>query len=74
MKKLTIEEMRRIALERGGKCLSDTYVNSYTKLLWECKEGHQWKSKPADVKRGSWCSYCARMARKGGKSNKNLSV
>lgn len=58
--RLTIEEMQEIAKERGGKCLSTKYVNSKTKLLWECKRGHQWESTPLSVKsRKSWCPYCA---------------
>jgi len=59
MKKLTIEEMRSIAEERGGKCLSDTYVNIQTKLMWECEEGHQWKAIPSSIKSGNWCPHCA---------------
>ncbi len=59
-KKLTLEEMQQIAVERGGKCLSDSYVNGKTKLLWECAEGHQWETKPNDVKnQGSWCPKCS---------------
>ena len=58
--RLTIEEMRTIAKSRGGKCLSKKYVNSQTKLEWECVKGHRWKSRPAHVKnRGSWCAECA---------------
>ncbi len=59
MKKLTIEEMRSIAEERGGKCLSNFYVNSQTKLLWECLKGHQWEATPNGIKSGTWCPYCA---------------
>ncbi|MCP4130769.1 MAG: hypothetical protein GY754_07290 [bacterium] len=57
--KLTIEEMREIAKDRGGKCLSNTYINEKSKLKWECKEGHSWESTPDSVKRGSWCAECA---------------
>ncbi|MCP4371590.1 MAG: hypothetical protein GY797_26235 [Deltaproteobacteria bacterium] len=58
-KKLTIEEMREIAEKLGGKCLSDTYVNTLTKLLWECKQKHRWEAIPNNVKRGKWCPICA---------------
>jgi len=58
-RKLGIEEMRRIAKERGGKCISDIYVNNRTKLLWECANGYQWETTPTSVKRGSWCPHCA---------------
>jgi hypothetical protein len=54
----TIEEMQRIAEERGGKCLSSTYVNSSAKLLWECTEGHRWEATPSNIKRDSWCRLC----------------
>jgi hypothetical protein len=60
---LTIEEMQQIAKERGGKCLTNTYVNARTKLSWECKEGHQWKAVPNSIKSGAWCPYCARKLR-----------
>ncbi|MEE8432523.1 MAG: hypothetical protein V3S16_14845, partial [Candidatus Desulfatibia sp.] len=34
----TIEEMRKLAEKKGGKCLSEEYVNARTKLKWRCKE------------------------------------
>jgi hypothetical protein len=64
--KLTIKEMQQLARERRGKCLSHEYVNSYTKLLWECTKGHQWKARPNDIKQGQWCPECA--------GNKKLSL
>ncbi len=57
--RLTIEEMQRIAAEHGGKCLSDSYVNSGTKLRWQCAERHKWDAVPASIKRGHWCKKCA---------------
>lgn len=57
--RLTIKEMRELAEARGGRCLSQHYVNSYTKLLWECANGHIWATKPATVRRGHWCPVCA---------------
>ena len=54
-----MEEMQRIAEKRGGKCFSNTYINSKTKLLWECVEGHKWEAKPSHVKSGHWCPHCA---------------
>ncbi len=56
--RLTIEEMQVIAQNRGGKCLSKKYVNSVTKLQWECKKGHRWESAPNTIKNGSWCPHC----------------
>ncbi len=63
IRRLTIEEMRKIAQQRGGKCLSSVYIDSKTNLLWQCSEGHQWKAPPAGVKHGSWCLYCAGKAK-----------
>ena len=54
----TIREMRRVATERGGKCLSSSYRNSVTKLQWRCKEGHVWLAQPGSVIAGSWCRKC----------------
>ena len=57
--RLSIEEMQEIAEQRGGKCLSTTYVNAHTKLKWRCAEGHEWEAKPAYVKLGTWCPVCS---------------
>ena len=55
----TIEEMKKLAESRGGKCLSDEYIKSATKLEWQCKDGHKWFATPRDVKSNdSWCPYC----------------
>ena len=56
--KLTIEEMRMLASVKGGKCLSNDYVNLKTKLIWECSKGHTWEATPANIKKGSWCRIC----------------
>ena len=56
--KLTIQQMRELAQKRQGKCLSDKYINNRTALLWQCKEGHQWKAKPDNIKSGTWCPIC----------------
>jgi len=60
--KLTIEDMHRLAETRGGRCLSDVYVNTHTLLQWECKEGHRWQNTHANVGRGQWCPHCAGLA------------
>ncbi len=61
---LTIKEMQQLAEERGGKCLSKTYVNSKTKLQWQCAQGHLWKTTPHHIKQGYWCPQCAKIKRK----------
>lgn len=57
----TIEEMREIARERGGLCLSGSYVNLTTKLEWQCARGHAWRTSPAVVLAGGWCPACKYM-------------
>lgn len=55
---LTIEDMKKIATERGGKCLSEKYINANTRMLWECEDGHRWEAVPSSIKNGSWCLVC----------------
>lgn len=58
-KKLTIEDMRKLASEKGGKCLSTEYFNNKEKLIWECSERHRFELTPDKVKnRGQWCKIC----------------
>ena len=58
-RKGTIEEMRALALERNGECLSELYVNATTDLVWRCEKDHEWPSTPQSVKgQGTWCPDC----------------
>jgi hypothetical protein len=59
--RLSIDQMRELARQRGGRCLSEHYKNSVTKLQWECHRGHQWHAIPGTVTRGHWCAACAHM-------------
>lgn len=54
----TIAEVRELAAQKGGECLSDTYVNSTSKLRWRCRSGHEWDTSYKAVSRGHWCSAC----------------
>jgi len=68
VQKLKLEEMQQIALERGGKCISKSYTNCYTNLVWECVRGHRWKALPTNVKgsslrKGTWCRVCYELKR-----------
>jgi thiol-disulfide isomerase/thioredoxin len=66
------EIYRQIAIERGGKLLSDVYINCSKPLLWECKKGHQWKARPTNIKnQRKWCPYCRQDAPNG---NQNIST
>lgn len=56
---VTIGDMNKLADKKRGKCLSVKYINSGTKLLWECEKGHQWNAVPDSIVGGSWCPTCA---------------
>lgn len=58
---LDIEDMRSAAEFRGGKCLSRAMQRGdlYTKLEWECHDGHRFYASPYTVlKAGHWCPEC----------------
>ena len=50
----TIEEMRTLALSRGGTCLSNNYSGSRERLWWQCEQGHQWYALPGGSTRRIW--------------------
>lgn len=56
--KNTIEDCRILAIKMGGICLSGTYINNNSKLLWKCSSGHTWYSRYRNVISGHWCPYC----------------
>lgn len=54
-----LTELQLIATDRGGRCLSDEYVNQRTPLEFQCAAGHKWSAQPSNVyHRGSWCPHC----------------
>ena len=53
------EEMRQLAENKGGKLLSEKYIDANTKLKFECAEGHIWLARPTNMYRGVWCQICA---------------
>jgi len=62
--RLTLPLFQGLAANRGGKCLSETYVNERTVLRWRCADGHEWEAVAAKIKRGSWCPRCATIRRR----------
>jgi len=57
--KKTIEDMKAFAKKKGGKCLSEKYINIYTKLKWQCSKGHVWSAEPSNIMHnGTWCGHC----------------
>jgi len=57
--RLPIEDAKELASNNNGKCLSDTYKNNKSKLLWECEFGHQWQQNINKIKLGHWCPRCS---------------
>ncbi|MFE8698423.1 hypothetical protein ACFYKT_19125 [Cytobacillus sp. FJAT-53684] len=56
--KKTINEMHEFAEKKGGKCLSDIYINNKIPLLWECEKGHQFSSTFDSVSNNNtWCNH-----------------
>lgn len=55
---LGLDAMHVLARLEGGKCLSKQYINCKTKMLWQCKNGHDFQSTPDNIKQGRWCPYC----------------
>lgn len=58
--KKNIDDCKNLAAQNEGFCLSETYINSQTNLLWQCKNGHKWQATFANVRKGTWCKICSR--------------
>ena len=58
---LSFEDLQSAAEFRGGKCLSTSMTKGdlYTKEMWECAYGHEFRASPFLVlKAGHWCKEC----------------
>lgn len=58
-RRYTIEDVQKTAEERGGKCLSEKFINTKEKLKWQCSAGHQWEAIYSSIQKGRWCAKCA---------------
>ncbi|TKI56352.1 hypothetical protein E8L90_13260 [Brevibacillus antibioticus] len=57
--RLGIVTMQEVARSRGGKCLSNDYLDAHTLLKWQCIDGHVWEAKPNSIiSSSSWCPKC----------------
>ena len=56
----SIEDMKKIAEERGGICLSKTYINSTAPLEWKCHVPDHpiFKMIWNNVQQEKWCQLC----------------
>lgn len=61
IKKYKLEDLKKIAEERGGESLAKVYHNNHEKLDWKCKNGHIFKINLSNVKNGHWCKYCNKL-------------
>ena len=52
---------QEVAAKRGGRCLSMDYVDTRTKLRWQCTQGHTWDAVPSAIFAGGWCPLCSQL-------------
>ncbi len=52
-------ELKNLIESKGGKLLSNEYLNSKTKLKVLCENGHNWETTYTQIKLGKWCSTCS---------------
>lgn len=58
-KRKRLERIQKIAQMHGGVCLSGTYENAGSTLLFECARGHVFERKyNNELDKGSWCKQC----------------
>ena len=58
-KQKNIKDMRNMASELDGDCLSIQYVTTTTKLIWTCSKNHVWETNPHNIVSKNWCPICA---------------
>ena len=55
-----LKRLKDYVAKKGGKCLSEEYINNYTKLKFQCNESHIWESTPSNIiNGGTWCPTCS---------------
>lgn len=56
---LTVEDLKKAAMYRGGECLATEVPNIYTPIKWRCADGHEFLlSVNAVLHGGHWCPDC----------------
>jgi len=56
-KSYLIEDLKKFAELKDGKCISDKYINAHTKYLWEDHLGNQWEAKWYAILKGKWSPF-----------------
>lgn len=64
----SINDAINLAINKNGKCLSINYINSNSKLEWQCSLDHIWKASYNQIQSGNWCPIC--FSNNRGKSKK----
>jgi hypothetical protein len=54
--------LQQLAACRDGTCLSTHYTGVHVSYLWQCAQGHQWRSYASGVQQGRWCRRCSKLA------------
>lgn len=54
-----LRDLKRLAVLKGGACLSERYLGARTKHLWRCAVGHEWEAAPYSIRAGTWCKKCS---------------
>ncbi len=55
----TIQDCQALAIKNEGRCLSTEYTNNIAKMLWECKNGHNFLTSFNSINNyNSWCPRC----------------
>ena len=61
--KFKIADLKMIAKERGGKCLSPRFSGIYEMYDWKCNRKHVWSTNFYNVYLGRWCNKCYNIER-----------
>lgn len=51
--------LNKLAIKKGGKCISKSFHRTDFKLKWECKNGHVFNATTKSIRKGTWCAKCA---------------
>jgi hypothetical protein len=57
-----LARLQEAAAAQGGGGLSEVYSGVTARYRFRCKHGHEWEPVGGNVRRGDWCSSCAKAA------------
>lgn len=70
--KYSINNLKKYAERKEGKCISETYLTDKDKYLWKCAKDHTWEARWADIKKNHWCPTCGNITRAKSKTKYNI--